>query len=467
MAFDVTLYTFSKRKNSTAKPTGGTVFTGLMREPCGVIRPSVSFEFAAGVNPSAYNYAYIPTFGRYYFINEWTSVGRLWVCSMEVDALASWKTEIGASRQYILRSASDYDEDIVDTLYPTKVYPDVSSEYVSFDGWSYSFASGTYVFGVISPSAVGVGSSVYYVMTSEQFRRLVSYLLDGSSWIEEDTPLLTEIGAPLVKSLHKPLQYVTSCMWLPITITGTPVTSIKFGLGWEIPLEAQYLSGSMLYGSYASIDVPPHPDAKTLGNYCHSAPLSSYELDVPPFGRFPLDANLASRVESLDVEVNIDAVTGIGRLQVRGSGYTFVDVSTQVGVPMQLAEQSIDLNRGVTAASNVSTAVTSALSGGFSGFAGSALSGIEGALTFAKNAQTVYTGATGSNATLGPMKITGVFYRPVDSNAALFGRPLCQTRQINTLTGYIIADRPSVAIPCTTSEREMIETLIGSGFFYE
>ena len=105
MAFNVTLYTFSKRKNSTSKPTGGTVFSGLMREPCGVIRPSVSFEFPAGVNPSAYNYAYIPDFDRYYFIREWTSTGRLWACSMEVDALASWADAIGEQYLYVTRSS--------------------------------------------------------------------------------------------------------------------------------------------------------------------------------------------------------------------------------------------------------------------------------------------------------------------------------------------------------------------------
>lgn len=47
------------------------------------------------VNPSTYNYCYISEFGRYYFINNITSVRNgLWKIDCSVDVLMSYKTSI-------------------------------------------------------------------------------------------------------------------------------------------------------------------------------------------------------------------------------------------------------------------------------------------------------------------------------------------------------------------------------------
>lgn len=46
-------------------------------------------------NPSSYNYAYIPEFGRYYFISDMVHVSKgLWRISMQVDVLESFKNYI-------------------------------------------------------------------------------------------------------------------------------------------------------------------------------------------------------------------------------------------------------------------------------------------------------------------------------------------------------------------------------------
>lgn len=467
MAFDVTLYTFSKRNNSTTRPTSGTVFSGLMREPCGVIRPSVSFEFAAGINPSAYNYAYIPAFGRYYFINEWTSVGRLWVCSMEVDALASWRESIAAQRMYVLRSSAQNDPQITDMLYPSKVSPDVEYEYYSFDNWSYSFSSGTYIVGILSPDQNGVGACVYYAMNSAQFRAFNHYLLSNIDWVSPDNGLWNEISKQLGKILFNPFQYVASCIWLPITISGTIVSKIPYGWAWNIDCSASRLSGSLLYSSEMTVTVPPHPDYAQFGSFIHSAPFSQYVISVPPFGVFPLDANIAATTEDLTVTVDVDAMTGTGRLQVRGAGYTFVDTAAQVGVQVQLAQSSANLEKAAHAVVQVAGGAGQVATKNIIGGAKNIASGIVDALEFAGKPAISTFGSTGSNATLGPIKIEGIFYHPVETSSRLFGKPLCRDIVLATVQGYLQIDSPHVSIPCTETERETIEGHMRDGFFLD
>lgn len=467
MAFDVTLYTFSKRRNSTAKPTGGTVFSGLMREPCGVIRPSVSFEFAAGANPSAYNYAYIPTFGRYYFINEWTSVGRLWVCSMEVDALASWRDEIGNQSLYVLRSSAAKNNDVIDTLYPAMTSPDVVSEYKDFDSWSYGFSAGSFVVGFISSTESGVGAVTYYGFTNTSFREFCHALLSTTEWLNPGGDTITEISDDLLKALFNPFQYIASCIWLPFSISGTGVDNIPLGWNWGIAANAKRMSGSMLYSDYLDFAVPPHPDWETYGTYIHSAPFSEYVLSVPPFGTFPLDANIASQTEDISAEVDVDAVTGVGRLQIRGAGYTFADVTAQVGVPIQLAQSTLNINRATDA---VASAAGGAIKGAVKDFTGAiadVASGVVSALSFATSPLLISTGSNGSVAGFGAAKMTGIFYHPTQKSNSLFGSPLCEKRTLSTIPGYIQIADPHVNIAATETERSAIESFMESGFFLE
>ena len=467
MSFSVTLYTFSKRGNSTARPTDGRNFSCIMRHPSGVINPEISLELPAGENPSAYNYAHIPTFGRYYYIREWTASGRLWVASLSVDALASWRESIAAQRMYVLRSSAQSDPQITDMLYPSKVGPDVEYEYYSFDNWSYSFSSGTYIVGILSPDQNGVGACVYYAMTSAQFREFNHYLLSNIDWVSPDEGLWNEISKQLGKILFNPFQYVASCIWVPLNISGTSVSEIPYGWNWSIECAASRLSGSLLYSSEMTVSVPPHPDYAQFGSFIHSAPFSKYVLSVPPFGVFPLDANLAATTEELTITVDTDAMTGAARLQVRGAGYTFVDTAAQVGVQVQLAQSSANLEKAAHAVVQVAGGAGGVFGGNALGGAKNIASGVVDALEFAGRPAISTFGSTGSNATLGPVKMEGIFYHPVETSPRLFGKPLCRDVVLATVQGYLQIDSPHVSIACTETEREAIEGYMRDGFFLD
>ena len=59
------------------------------------------------------------------------------------------------------------------------------------------------------------------------------------------------------------------------------------------------------------------------------------------------------------------------------------------------------------------------------------------------------------------------FYYVVDDDNTQKGRPLCEYRQINTLSGFIMVDSPDVSLNCFEPEKQMVFSYMSNGFFYE
>lgn len=67
----------------------GASLTGNLKDTCDVIDPVIEVE--SDTNISGYNYAYIPEFGRYYYIKSIEVTGaKLWRISMHVDVLQTY-----------------------------------------------------------------------------------------------------------------------------------------------------------------------------------------------------------------------------------------------------------------------------------------------------------------------------------------------------------------------------------------
>lgn len=90
---NIVLYkTLSERERLNKTLTNDLTLTGTLRNESSVINPSFIIENA---NVSEYNYCYIQEFGRYYFINNITSIRyNLWKIDCSVDVLMSFKQQI-------------------------------------------------------------------------------------------------------------------------------------------------------------------------------------------------------------------------------------------------------------------------------------------------------------------------------------------------------------------------------------
>lgn len=470
MGFSVSFYSFSKKSNSTAVPSGtGTSYSCVLKSGSGILHPRITINMGLSTDPSIYNYAYIASYGRYYKIKEWTFEKGLWTAEMDVDVLATYKSTIGAASLYVLRASADKDGTIIDNLYPTKTgcsydTSDVTRPWVTAGG-------GCYVLGMISNDPQ-FGSLNYYIVSGSGFATLVDKLLDTQT-LEDNGFTLADCSLELQKSLIDPIQYIKSAVYIPIAFNNMPGTGVS-GIdvyGWQqIPVGCNKLLNALPYitVSNQTITLKEHPDTTARGAYVNSAPYTKMQLCFPPFGVFDLDTSLTAGATSIMIECYLDVTSGKGILEVTCNSNNLVKVEAQVGVPIQLAQVSRDyLGAAMSLSSGIAGTIGSALTGNIAGAVQSATSGIGNSIqALMPRAQTM--GGGGSFAQLFTnTRLEYQWFRPVDDDNSHNGRPLCQVKTPASLGGYMLIQDGDVAIDGTAAEADEIRMLLQSGFYYE
>lgn len=129
MAISMSLYQVSDDINVMGKniPTATSTHTILLKDGCSVDNPVVTFSaVASAIAPL--NYAYIDTFGRYYFITDRKSlVNGVVELTLESDPLQSFKTEIGNCDAIIRRQENDANGYLQDDQYNAMAYEAVAT----------------------------------------------------------------------------------------------------------------------------------------------------------------------------------------------------------------------------------------------------------------------------------------------------------------------------------------------------
>ena len=113
---NITTYSgFTKRRNSTKQPTGGSTVICTLKEATSIEHPT----FVLASNDFTINY--VNAFGAYYFVDDIIALTNdMLELHCTVDVLATYKDSIGSSSQYVIRSASQSDPYCIDMLYPTQ-----------------------------------------------------------------------------------------------------------------------------------------------------------------------------------------------------------------------------------------------------------------------------------------------------------------------------------------------------------
>lgn len=490
MAITVKLYSFTKRENSTKQPIGsGTDYSCTMIDDTSLMNPT--FKLSIASNPIGNNYCYVSDFGRYYFITDIRTYQNFWYISCRCDVLASFKTEIGSQSHYILRSASDHDEYISDGFYGCKVSRTATC--LPSSGPLYWSTNHSYVVGIIGYAAntsQQVGSVTYYQMDDVGLYNFVYYLMhDLGSYCDIVTAPYTDPG--IQEALINPIQYIVSCVALPVGFPAsyTAPTKINFGYyNWNIQGSGKYriLQLGETVSETGTITLPKHSQAATRGKFLNGAPFTNYTFHLGPFGDIPLDP--ADYIDATDLRYKVlyDMCQGMGRLAVGPaiSGNTnIINLSycgsAKVGADVQLAQV---INNPLEAQLSWETGMNNVLRTGV----GSGLSPATfGNLLGAQNTlQETYVDAIknmfptccgkGSPGSFLSFKdsdygcyLIAKFMEVVDENNTEIGRPLCKTKQINTLSGFILCQFADAQISGTADEAALINNYMNSGFFYE
>lgn len=500
--FDVYLYQFAKKENSTKIPVNETplIISGVLKEPSSITDPIIKIEPLPGnASPHQYTYAYINTFARMYFIEDWVWADGLWEVHMKADVLASFRNQIGAQTEYVLRTdsdTSDFNGAISDSAYPATT--DFSITQVNF-GNPFTppgqITDGTYIVGIINGDIQNsVGAITYYAMTPLQFGELKDVLFSNDGLESMDlgetiagvfTWSAEDMSEQIFKTMYNPYQYIASCMWFPIDMsdmTGLTETISPIKIGWwDFNISGKGLT-QVINGFNDGVQMlPVHPQS-ARGKYLNYAPYTKYTL-YGKFGSMPIDTSYLEIGSYIVNYYTVDYITGQCLFQVfvsetsSGANRKLIGKTEfLIGVPIQIAQIGRDyLGLTTNAIEAGKSMATGALIGGaVAGTAGA----IIGALGTGGGAiyntidsampQMITSGVNGSfiETELSTILIA-IHYVVVDEDIHHKGRPLCELRQINTLSGFILCAEGDIDISCFENEREEIKRYLTTGFFWE
>lgn len=453
---EIILYSFPKEPNSTKQPADGSGLRvqGRLREPSSIESPAIEFQ---NVEP-VYNYAYIPIWNRYYFVEDWTAQLPLWLASMQVDVLASFKSEIGASTQYVLRSASNWDGRIVDTSYPTIAKSSVSTS-TNWQALPWDLSGGSYVVGVKGDF------TSFYIFTPAGLHSFFSFIF-SDMYADEYFPGDWSTDFPELKVMLNPMQYISSITWYPFNLIGI---GSSMSIGWgSYPGGADRVpDNGMLELSAISFTIPRHPQAATRGEYLNLSPYSRYQLFYPPWGMIPLDSTVLVNAASISTQIRVDLKTGAATLDVSTDGGTLLSrMESHLGISCeytQVVAPGYGAGNAAVAAAGVAGSIAT---GNYLGAANGVLTAIGDAVS-AMIPSTNSIGSVGGVGSLaGKAGLQAQFLEITAEDLDHRGRPFCQLAQISSLNGYVLCANADLSCSGTSWERQRIIQFMEGGFIY-
>lgn len=466
MALSITLYNFSKRLNSTKNPPteGGLTVQAVLKDNTSLLRP----ELEVVENVTAYNYAYIPDFSRYYFVEDVIWERGVWRVVLSVDVLATYKNVIGDTTAYILRCATFQDPSITDLLYPAVTEIDTQkTEFSLEDGWveNPTVANGYYVVGIVNNLDSAYGAVAYYVMTGKEMADFRAYMLgDIQSWDQ-----ITDFSGDVAKAFIDPFQYVVSCMWFP---AGVPVDAnkktIAFGY-WKSNLQASILSQTTRNYPF-SLARPDRTNNKDL-TYLYRTPWANYYLYLQPWGLIQLDASKMGK-SGVSCNITYDFVSGKAILTITSklTNDVLYTGEAQVGVQMQLSNVGLNLKSATSSVGSLIEAAKNSI-GGVIGNIGHKFSASNIASSaIISNASVQSTGTNSGMAADslgGKATLFANYYESVMFDIADNGKPLCQNRKISDCTGFVKVENGLINFSATEPEKRMVKEYLEGGFYYE
>lgn len=473
-----------------------------------------------------YNYAYIPDFGRYYYIMGWAYRRGRYYASLVVDVCTSYREQIFAQSAYVTRSASQWDGSITDSYYPNNSTPQTVNIPLG-DGPDVplvgNFASGTIVLGVIGGGPNSFNGVLYYILTPEKASELFTAIMSAlPAAVVESGDL--GVSENLAKMLYNPAQYIVSAVWVPVDYsTFADYTSVQeqeiycgyFATG--VTGAAALNTPSCRMQLLDSVTPPAHPQHER-GSFLGAQPYSRAVLSFTGFPDIEITDNL-SQVSDINAYLTIDGVTGAAEIELayrlaKDSGSVSVVSNTisQLGVPLLLSQVTATFDGTInsvgrilsgTNMSDIGNYVATTAVGFLGWLSGNAVSlvatpfndreynyiseddayktagkilGMENAAEISNGIQSsMFTysattkGSSGSLSLLAGLVQSALiitYQILVDDDVVNRGRPLCKTVQLSTLSGYTMIASP-LRITGTVQESAALNGIVSQGVYLE
>lgn len=474
MSYTVSFGVMTKRVNSTKQGYTEVLSASCLLKPVQLstkpgstnqLNPtfSIQAQIAADALLSC-NYMYVAAFGRYYWITDIEFLLGVWYVTGETDVLATFKSAIGDTTTYILRSASEYDERIADGFY---VLENVAACLPTWEPTGFD-TNGTVIATVLGND--GSDNMCYYAMTPGVWASLYSVLYT-SSFLNNIGSFWQNIATDIYNTVINPGDYISSAIWLPISYADINVSESGIVIAqMTTAFQGKKISPStlLLYNS-KFLALPDHPQELTNGVWMRGNRCSRDTLLLPGYGMITLDSDIIAgmAIRGVTIQYAVDCSGALTYHVNYGSKdvYCNADIATPCGFADTRPDFSQALSSTLGAAGAFATGSASGVMAGFKGL-------LDASLSFAPSVERISSGGSRTLPTVEPYFLANsVFYLlPPDAyNTAGSGRPLGKTRQISTLSGYMVC-ADTVSVECTgatRSEIEQINNYLTGGFYYE
>ena len=455
---------FSKRKNSTKRPSGtGTSKTVTLKEGTSIEHPTFVFS------SNDFTINYIQAFGHYYSVDDIKSVRNdLIEVSCSMDVLATFKTEIGSYTAFIERSASH-----VNSLLPDPYVSMLNAETLMSQTTSVGTlfnAGGFYVISVLNNVGSGCGFTTYYATDISNIMDIAQYV--NTTWGAAATDVVQWLQATFLKTADS----IIDCIWVPFSLSllvnqsATSFENIKIGVDTMPQASGYRFTAPFIAQKSFTISIPHY-----YADFRKGAPYTSGKLFIPGYGMAdfnPLDFGQDSMTLAFDADVTTGDIVCYLK---DASGKVIATYTYNVAVPCPVGK--VGSNASGTVSGLFSTVAGIAAAASSSG-ASAVASGI-GATASAANtlataaAPTVSVkGGKGGRALASQgldiicTTISKLTTDPSDLATAQ-GRMSMGRAAISTCSGFVKCSDAAVPIAGMEGEKEAVNNFLNSGFYYE
>jgi len=477
-------WSFAKKKNSTAQPTGsGRDYSVYMKENTSIENPV--FILGTGIDADINMCQWA---GRYYFIDDSELLSKDQIalhCS--TDVLATHKTAIGNYTAFIKRAASLHDPYLLDSA--LSVQQNIVSETMATTslftdslGQDMTDQTGCFIVRCVCPSENSPTGISSFIMSKRELKAVLDFITTENNFQD----IMTD---SLVKSFFNPFQYIISIMWFPFNRNFISSIDHDLRLGWwtvPYPSTAGSTAFQLLTTAGYSKDVSVNKPTMYYSNDFRAKYKGFTECRafIPSLGIVELDPEALTK--NLSAEVSLDYTTGtlsINFFERSAQGGLVVNkdpfgsFSAQLGVPIpcgqltsagQSVATALDTGNILTDIAGGAIAVAADVIQGASSI-GNLISNITGISRSSVANQNVFGSAGEMQSVIEHPRL--ILYQRAygcgEFANTVFGRPLCKNRQINTLSGFVLCEGASIALPAPDSEIDKVNTYLNTGFYYE
>lgn len=479
-----TFYTFSKRGNSTAVPTGaGTAVDVVLKDGTSLIDPVFLLQLSTVPAWSMMQFE-----GRYYKITNITSVKHdLWEVSATVDVLATYKTNIQAASAFVLYDTAANTE-LIDKRLSAVTTPNYA---VNTSGNFEYIGRGA----CVAVDVVGANGSDTYLMTVSDAAELLNDIdtwagvnFDDIIW-DDSLPaeealvdVLQQIGQNVVTAIKDLIAAGSApsmlrgarLMCFPVSGgDGDSVNSVMLG-NYSSGKPGVRQSHLARTSELVSVSIP-----WTFSDWRRNSPYTQIFLYSPYFGLVELPTSELIGKGQIDCSVSFSSVSGDALFMLSavpsggGASIKLGHYSCNLSSPHLIGSSNVSAWNQVMAVTSGGMAIGTALAAGPVG-AAMGTRGIMGMLDHIRPlAQTIGTAGGSALLALGlppPLTLIEVTHNTnvaPDSVSAIIGTPTNAVKSLAGLSGYVETHGFSVSGSMTDRERADINRLMDGGVYIE